>query len=88
MTEEEVKQLEGVLIKVLHHSRRIPEQQHYEDHTWTKRQRAREERLDKYKEKFWQTLVGALAVSGLIVLTWIGSLIIEAIRNGNLPGGH
>lgn len=84
---EELRELITSTMKtVLVESRAITEEQHIEDHAWTKARRAAADKREKYINHCKTVALGVITVSGLALLAkamaWVGKLVVDAWNSG------
>lgn len=86
MDNEEIKQaVKLAMNEVLNEHRNVDQETHSNDHDFIAMLKRREKKRAERWQKFITSSIGAAAVGFVTLLGWIGTLIIEAVKNGHIP---
>ena len=72
----------AAVIEALNEHRSIDAQTHHEHHAFIEMMMGRESRRVARSEKFKTSFIGAIAVSMVGALGWLGTLLLESVRHG------
>jgi hypothetical protein len=82
MTKEELRE---VMEEVLNHRRTIDDDRHDAHHRFIESELLRRERREAAWEKFRMSFIGGMALLLIGALTWVGQLVIDALKRGSHP---
>jgi len=81
----DTSEIEQAMNKVLNDHRNISQEVHSDDHEFIAMLKGREKRRVELWQKFKTSFIGTLATSFVAMLIWIGTLVIEALKNSPPP---
>lgn len=76
------QEITEAVIEALTRHRSIDAETHLDHHSFIELMMKREERRAELVQKFKTSFVGALAVAAFSGLSWLGYIVIEAVKHG------